>query len=237
MRGFPRILPLFVCLLTFSCRDVIFNNPLDPNASRPEVFVIKTMEVEVKGEGGLAFDGEKLWKGIESGQTYALETEAGQILKSFSLPPGLKGLAFYEGKFYISYPQERTIRVVDALSGVVIDRIIMKTASPGYLAVFEGKIVFFDESTGSFMEYDFGEKEVRKLFSAQGFEVAGVDCYQGKIMVAERASLVLYLFETDGRIFASYSLPTASPSGITVDESDFIYIFSKDGKIYKASLQ
>ena len=45
---------ILVCIFLFnSCRDVIFNNPLDPDASRELLKIIKTLSTNLGGEGDI----------------------------------------------------------------------------------------------------------------------------------------------------------------------------------------
>ena len=52
---------LFSSLIILNCcKDIAFNNPLDPNASKEVLKVIRIIETSLMGRGDISYDGGKL---------------------------------------------------------------------------------------------------------------------------------------------------------------------------------
>ncbi len=221
-----------IIIFNQACRNVIFDNPLDPNASRPELLVVKVVDTQIRGKGGMCWDGEKLWK-VGEGGIFALEPESGQVLKSFPLGDGAVGVAFFNQNLYVAY-QDGQIEVVDPVSGTELDRFSLGEVRPSYIASSKEKLFVFDELSKSLIVLTL-PGGMQPLFSLSGFECGGLEEMDGKIAFVEAASLVLYLFEEDGRIQSSYDIPPVEPSGLAWDGA-FLYLFSIDGRLYRLSL-
>ncbi len=221
-----------VTVFSQACRNVIFDNPLDPNASRPELLVVKVVDTEIRGKGGMCWDGEKLWK-VAEGSLFALEPESGSVLKSFPLGNGAVGVAFLNQSLYVAY-QDGHIDVVDPVSGTVLDRFSLGEVRPSYIASSQDRLFVFDELSKGLIALTL-PGGMQPLFSLSGFECGGLEGMDGKLAFVEAASLVLYLFEENGRVHSSYDIPPAEPSGLAWDGA-FLYLFSVDGRLYRLSL-
>ena len=228
---------LLVLIIVFdSCRDVIFDNPFDPNASKIEVKILKIIDTTLSGNGDMCFDGEKLWFASENGSLYAINPESGTIIREISVGGTLSGITFFKGMLYVSLGFERTILIIDPLSGDVINERPMGDKIPSLITNDGTYLLIYDSKTQSMFTFDDDTGNFGFMFKLTGFQPSGLEYWEGKIVLVERNSLTLYLFKTDGSVEKSYSCPTNFPGGIARDNIDNFYLFSTDGKIYKILL-
>ena len=228
---------IFVLLTVFSgCRDVIFDNPFDPNVSRVEVKIIKIIDTTLSGNGGLCFDGEKIWLASENGIIYALDIDSGVILREIHVGGTPTGITFFKGLLYISLGQEGTILLVDPLSGDILNEIPLGDRLP-YLLTNDGVLlILYDAKSQSIYSFDEQTGNLGFMFKITGFQPSGLEIWNGNLVLVERKNLSIYVFSTAGDILKNYSSPTNYPGGITRDNQNNFYLFSTDGKIYKISL-
>ncbi len=226
---------IFVLILAFSgCRDVIFDNPLDPNVSRLEVKIMKIMDTKLSGNGDLCFDGEKLWFASQDGTLYALDNESGQVLREIPVGGNTSGVTFFEGLLYASLAEGR-ILLVDPLSGEVVNERPLRDKLPLFITNDGNRLIIYDSrSQGIYYYNDDGSFE--EILKIPGFQPSGIEYWNDRIVIVERGNLSIYLFKLDGQVDKVYSSPTNYPGGITRDSTGYFYLFSTDGKIYKLSL-
>lgn len=222
--------------LAFSgCRDVIFDNPFDPNASRIEVKILKIMDTRLSGNGDLCFDGEKLWFASEGGTLYAVDPDSGIITRELYVGGTPSGITFFEGRLYVGI-LECSILVLDPLSGDILVEFPMGEKIPAFLTNFGEKLIVYDTRSSSVFEFDPDTGVFSFMFKITGFQVSGIEEWLGNIVIVERANLSIYIFRPSGEIEKTYASPTNFPGGIARDNLDNFYLFSTDGKLYKLSL-
>ena len=87
-KTFPSVFIILFNTLAFlllnSCKDIVFNNPLDPDASAEAVQIIKVITTSLSGKGDICFDGEKFWKIENYGSLNAFDMESGTIIRTFT---------------------------------------------------------------------------------------------------------------------------------------------------------
>jgi len=222
--------------LCYSCKNVVFDNPLDPNASKAVVDIIKVMETVLVGRGDLAFDGEKLWKIDNSGFLTAIDRESGIVIRSFSSSPGT-GISFLKDKLYICNARgENTLITVDPLSGDILNRISMREIYPGYLANDGDQLIIYDTRSSGVYSYDPETRDSIRLFELSGLNIGGIAVYKGGLIVSDMNTDTIYHFSLSGAALSAFTSPASGIGGIAVDSGDYIYLFMLDGKIYKVSL-
>ena len=221
-------------ILFSSCKDIIFNNPLDPEASKGEVIVLKVLNTNFPGEGELAFDGEKLWKIYGSGRLVAFDRETGGKIRELFIPSS-KGLVFLDDYLYLS-SSENYLTIVNPLSGDFISNLLTGEKYFEFITKTGDKIIGYDKKSSRFFLFDPESGESEELFKLTGFNIGGVSIYQGFLIITEKNSASIYLFNTNGKVEKVYSSPISDISGISVDENSYIYLASSDGKIYKITL-
>jgi hypothetical protein len=222
--------------LLASCKDIAFNNPLDPNASKEVVQIIRVLETPLSGKGDLAFDGEKFWKISVYGDLTAIDRESGAIIRTYSAEPGT-GIVFFRDELYLCGGEGgNIIYVVDPLSGDILDRISTTGIFPGYLAVYNNQLIIYDVRSAGIFEYDRETGAAVRLFEISGMNIGGIEMYKGGLLISDMNTDTIYRFSLTGAVMDVFSSPAAGISGLTVDNADYIYLFTLDGKIYKVSL-
>ncbi|MCP5102451.1 MAG: hypothetical protein GY950_03680 [bacterium] len=229
------ILFSFLAVLT-GCRDVIFNNPLDPDASKETLKIIRVIETPVSGEGDIAFDGEKFWKIDMYGNLTAIDREAGTVIRSYTTPAG-SGVTFFRDRLYLcSSEGENILIILDPLSGDVLNRVAVTGIYPGFLAVSGDSLVIYDSRSAGIFRYDPDTGDAQRLFEAAGVAVGGIEMYKGGLLISDKNTNFIYRFSLSGQVIDVFSSTASGIGGLTVDNSDYIYLFTIDGKIYKVSL-
>jgi outer membrane protein assembly factor BamB len=214
----------------------VFNNPLDPDASRDVLEVVRIIETALSGTGDIAFDGEKFWKIDASGALTAFDRESGMEIRSFYIAPGT-GVAFFDNQVYICGSQEENILyAVDPLSGDIMNRISTRDLYPGFLAARANRMVLFDVRSSGVFEYDPQSGYSQRLFEISGLDIGGIALYKNGLLISDMNTDSIYRFSLSGEVLDVFSSPAAGTGGLAVDSSDYIYIFMQDGKIYKVSL-
>lgn len=227
---------LFSILISISCKDIVFNNPLDPNASKESVKVIRVIETAVAGTGDIDFDSEKFWKSSPSAELIAFDRESGQIIRSFYTTPAT-GIAFFQDKIYLGHgEQENILYVLDPLSGDVLDKLSTSDLYPGFLTVFGDRLVVYDLRSSGLFEYDPESGDSLRLFELSGLKIGGIAAYKEGLLISDRNTDVIYRVALDGSINEVYTSPVSGIGGIAVDNENYVYLFMLDGKIYKVSL-
>ncbi len=225
----------FTALLFWaSCKDIIFNNPLDPDASVEAVKIIKTMSTSLGGKGDICFDGEKFWKIDSSGNLSAFDIESGIIIRDLSAVPGT-GLTFFKGKLYLCQG-ENILYVLDSLSGDILDRLSTTGLYPAYLTASSESLILFDQRSSGFFDYDPDSGTSHRLFQVSGITIGGIELYQDGLLVTDMNTDLIYHFSLSGAVFNVFRSPASGVGGITVDSLDYIYLLTLDGKVYKISL-
>lgn len=220
-----------------SCRDIAFNNPLDPNASKEVLKVIRVIDTPFGGRGDATFDGEKLWKINLSGELIAFDRETGTLIRSFLIMPGT-GICFSSNVLYLCNGQaENILYKVDPMSGDILENLSTRNIYPGYLAALtENQLIIYDVRSSGIFSYDPSTGNSIRLFGIAGISVGGIEVYGNSLLVTDMNSGAIYQFTMDGTVMNVFLAPASGIGGVTVDNSDYIYLFMMDGKIYKVSL-
>jgi len=210
-----KIIVLILVSITIfnSCRDISFNNPLDPNASKEAAKLIKIIDTTVSGIGDIDYKEGKIWKTTLSG-TYMIDVESGTIIRSISGKSGI-GIALFEGKLYVCN-SDNNIQVYDSLSGELVKQILTSNIYPQYCCFLEEKLIVFDSSSKS-------------------IALSGLCTYNGGLLVANDQTDSIYSFSMGGEILKVFRSPATDIVGITSDDN-IIYISNINGQIYKVSL-
>lgn len=227
---------IIIINLLFSCRDIVFDNPLDPNASKAILEVIRVIETILSGRGDITFDGEKIWKIDSSGFLSAVDRESGMLLRSFSAVPGT-GVGFLKDQLYIcDQNMGNTLVTIDPLSGDIINRISTQEIYPGFLTTDNDQLIIFDERSSGIFSYDPETGNAFRWFEISGVKIGGIALYKGDLLLTDINTNSIYQFSMNGEIIGVFNSPSTGVSGICVDSSYNIYLFMLDGKIYKVSL-
>ncbi len=234
----PGILLLFFLVLISanSCKDIVFNNPLDPDASKDVVKVIKVIDSPLSGIGDIAYDGEKFWKINPFGNLTAIDRESGTVIRSFFTTGGT-GVSFFKESIYQCGSDEGNILVIiDPLSGDTLNRVSTRDLYPVFLVSSGPRLILYDKRSSGIFDYDPESGDANRLFEISGLNIGGIALYKGSLLLSDMNSDSLYRFALTGDVLEVYSSPAAGIGGLAVDESDYVYIFTLDGKIYKVSL-
>lgn len=223
-------------ILLNACKNIAFDNPLDPDASKEVLQIIRVIETPLSGQGDLAFDGEKFWKISIFGSLTAIDRESGTIIRSFSAEPA-SGVTFFRDELYTCKGEgENILYVIDPLSGDVLNRISTSGIYPGFLAVSNDRLIVYDTRSSGIFEYDPETGNAPRLFEIPGMNVGGIDIYKGGLLISDMNTDTIYRFSLNGSVLDVFSSPATGLGGLTVDNNDYIYLFMMDGKIYNVSL-
>ncbi len=222
--------------LFFSCKDIVFNNPLDPNASKGVLDIIRVIDTTLSGAGDIGFDGEKFWKIDLSGNLTAFDRESGIILRSFSSQPGT-GVSFLKDRLYSGNAQgDNTLIILDPLSGDLLNRISTRQIYPGFLATYRDQLLIFDVRSSGIFQFNPDTNESVRLFEVSGLNIGGIDIYKDSLLITDMNTGSLYRFSLSGQVMNVFTAPASGVGGVGVDSSDYVYLFMLNGKIYKVSL-
>jgi outer membrane protein assembly factor BamB len=241
-----KTISLSVFIIVFSgliglqgCKDIIFNNPLDPDASKDVVQVIRVIETSLSGLGDIAFDGEKFWKIDRSGILTAFDRETGIVIRSFSVEPG-SGVGFFNDLIYFCSgyggQEENILYTVDPLSGDILNRLPTRELYPRVLTAVDNGLVLFDVRSSGIFAYDPETGDSFRLFEVSGINIGGIAAYKGGLLITDMNTDSIYRFSLSGEVLTVFSSPASGIGGIAADYSDYVYIFMLDGKVYKVSL-
>lgn len=228
------VFSIFAVLLPVSCKDVIFNNPLDPEASAEAVQIIKVITTPLTGKGDICFDGEKFWKIESYGSLNAFDMESGVIIRNYLVDSGT-GVVFFDHKLFICRG-ENILITVDPLSGEILNRVSTADLYPAYLTTDNISLIMFDARSSNFFRYDPATGTPTRLFQVSGLNIGGIEIYGDGILVTDMNSDSIYYFSMTGAINKVFRSPAGSVGGITVDGRNYVYLFTLDGKIYTISL-
>jgi outer membrane protein assembly factor BamB len=219
-----------------SCKDVIFNNPLDPDASKEDLRIIKTISTKLIGAGDISYDGEKIWKADISGIISSFETISGSILKTLYASSST-GIAFHNDTLYIVNRNTNTIKCFDPLSGQLNQSIITGNFYFQFLASYQDELIAFDSRSSNIVRFNPKTGKSLNLFQLSGMSLGGLAIYQNKIIFSEQNSNSVYFLSLSGEVLNVYNSPVQGMSGITADSQNaFIYIFTIDGKLHKVTV-
>jgi outer membrane protein assembly factor BamB len=222
--------------LFYSCKDIVFNNPLDPNASKAVLDVIRVLETDLSGPGDIGFDGEKFWKINSFGNLTAFDRESGIVIRTFSSEPGT-GIAFLRDKIYLCNGIGENVLVsVDPLSGDVINRASTREIQPAFLTAANNRLVVFDLRSSGIFEYDPETGTSSRLFEVSGLNIGGIATYKGGLLITDMNTDSLYRFTFGGDVTDVFTSPASGLGGVAVDTSSYVYLLMLDGKVYKVSL-
>jgi len=221
-------------ILSESCKDVIFNNPLDPDASLETPQIVKIISTSLTGAGDITYDGEKCWKINSYGSLNAFDVESGVIIRTISTVPGT-GLATLQDKLYVC-GESNIISSYDPLSGDLIDRISTGDLYPKFLSPMEDRLLMYDLRSLGFYEYEPETGIATPLFQLSGVDIGGIEYFQGGVLFTDVNANSIYHYSLDGEMVNVYLSPATATTGITVDGSGYLYLFTLNGQIYKVSL-
>jgi hypothetical protein len=221
-------------ILSESCKDVIFNNPLDPNASLETPQIVKIISTGLSGTGDINYDGEKCWKINNYGSLNAFDVESGVIIRTISTVPGT-GLATLQDKLYIC-GESNIISSYDPLSGDLIDRISTGDLYPKFLSPMDDRLLLYDLRSLGFYEYEPESGNATPLFQLSGVDIGGMEFFQGGVLFTDVNANSIYYYSLEGEMVNVYLSPATATTGITVDDSGYLYLFSLNGQVYKVSL-
>lgn len=231
-----RIIVLVLASITVfsSCRDISFNNPLDPNASKETAKLIKIINTPVSGIGDIDYDDGKVWKMTQYGSLYLLDIESGMIIREIKINGG-NGIAQNNGKLYVC-KKENSVKIFDSLSEELLKQLLTADIYPEFCAFVDDAFIVYDIRSNSIFSVNIENGDSIRLFELSGIGVAGICEYKGGVLIADDQTDVIYSYSINGKILNVYRSPASEISGIAVDNNDNIYIFNTDGRIYKVSL-
>lgn len=222
-------------LLLFSgCRDVLFNNPLDPNASTEVLQIEKIMTTTLANDGDITFDGEKFWKVNVVGGLIAFDVETGTTIRTIGGVSGT-GVAVTQDRIFVC-SGDNLIYSLDPLSGDIIDRIATVDIYPGFMASMDDHLLIYDLRSFAFYDYEPNSGEVQFLFQVTGVDLAGLEFYEGGILFVDRNSNSIFHYTLEGELISAYRSPASDTGGISVDASNNIYLLTLNGQLYKVSV-
>ncbi|MCK4761035.1 MAG: hypothetical protein KAW12_02475 [Candidatus Aminicenantes bacterium] len=227
----------FLALLALNCcKDIVFNNPLDPDASVETVKIIKVTSTTLSGKGDICCDGEKFWKTSQYGSLDAFDMESGIIIRSVPAEGG-SGVTIFEDSLYLC-GGENIIYSLDPLSGEILNRISTADLYPGFLTAGDnpGLLIAYDLRSSGFFEYDPQSGAAALLFQVPGLDIGGIEIYKGGLLVTDLNSESIYYFAKTGSIINVFRSPAGAAAGITVDHRDYVYLLTLDGKLYTITL-
>ena len=230
-----RILLLLVFIISFnSCKDIIFNNPLDPNASKGVMKTVKIITTPFSGDGDICYDGEKLWKISPFGKLVAIDLESGTKIREITGYGGY-GIIYNKDNLYLASGYDY-LTVLNALSGDLEQNLLTSNIYFKFLTVRTDKIIGFDTKSSYFIELNLENYTTKELFLLSGFNIGGIAMYGDDIIITERDSNSVYVFNMSGKVKDVYSAPFTNVCGVAVDNSYNIYLSALDGKVYKVIL-
>lgn len=236
------ILLLLVLLGCSTCRDVIFNNRLDPNASKEMVEIIRVIDTGLGGKGDLCFDGEKFWKIDGAGNLNAIDRESGAIIRSFPAEPGT-GISFFDNMLYFCQGDGNNILyTMDPLSGDILNRVSTGSIAPAFITSKDNKLIIYDSRSSGIFEYDTETGNLVSLFQVPGINIGGIESFRQGLLITDMNTNSLYYFLWNGTVDNVYSSPAAGIVGVTADtaattnETSYVYLMMLDGKIYKVQI-
>ncbi len=224
--------------LTFlqSCKDIAFNNPLDPDASKEVLKIIRVFQTTATGRGDIAFDGEKFWKINTLGTLTAIDKESGSQVRSFSTTPGT-GVCFFDNSIYTCGENgDNMLTLLDPLSGNLLNRIPTSNLYPGFLAAANGELILYDGRSSGIFQYDPQTGSSFRLFEVPGINIGGIDLYNNNLLMVDKNTDTLYLFSMTGEITGVFASPASGMEGVAVDHNNYVYLIMTDGQIYHVSL-
>ncbi len=227
---------VFNILFLNGCKDIVFNNPLDPNATKEAVKVIQVLDTSLRGEGDIAFDGEKFWKTGPSSELIAFDRESGLIIREVTATSAT-GVTFFNNLIYLcDGKSDNILYAVDPLSGDIINRISTRDIYPAFITTSGGKLIIYDYRSSGIVEYDLESGNSKHLFSAPGLNIGGIESYKSGLLISDMNTDSIYYFSMSGDVIKVFSSPASGISGIGVDSSSYIFLLMLDGKVYKVSL-
>jgi len=213
---------------------VVFNNPLDPDASRESLKIQRIFSTSLSGPGDICFDGEKIWKTGSPDRLDAFDMESGVSIRSFQVDPA-SGVAFLDRRLYLSRG-DNMIHIQDPLSGTLISRITTSDIHPLLVTARETDILLFDHRSDSVFTYSPETRKAERLFQVSGLSPGGMEFFEGTILITDTASDTIYRLTPDGDIIDVYRSPTSGVAGICADDRGYIYLMGLDGQVTKVSL-
>lgn len=182
------------------------------------------------------YDGEKFWKIDDFGNLTALDRESGTVIRSFSAEPGT-GVAFFRDVIYFCNADGGNIlNTLDPLSGDIINRIPTTDISPAFLSSSNDQLVVYDLRSAGIFYYEPDSGVSQRLFGVAGLDIGGIAAYKDGILISDMNTDSIYRFTWNGEVKQVFSSPVSGIGGIAVDESNYVYIFILEGKLYKVSL-
>jgi len=226
---------VLVSIINFnSCRDISFNNPLDPNASKESAKLIKIIDTSVSGKGDIDYDSGKIWKVSEYGSVFLLDIESGMIIRTLNVSAG-SGIAQKDGKVYIC-KEENSIKIFDSLSEELLKQVLTADIYPEFCTFVDENFIVFDTKSNSIFSVNSVNGASQRLFELSGVTVSGISAYKGGLLIADNVTDTIYSYSISGDILNVYRSPANDIVGITEDDNGYIYIYNNDGQIYKVSL-
>jgi len=230
-----RIIYLLAFIISFSsCKDIVFNNPLDPNASKGVMKTVKIITTGYTGEGDICFDGEKIWKIFPSGRLIAFDMESGTKIRELASSGGF-GIDYYQDKLYVSSDNDY-LPLINVLSGDLEQNLLTSNIYYKFITINDNNIIGFDTKSSYFIELNLETFEKKQLFKLTGFNIGGISMFGNDIIITEKDSNSVYIFDTEGKVRGVYSAPSNNVVGVAVDNGFNIYLSFSDGKIYKVIL-
>jgi len=216
------------------CRDVVFNNPLDPDASRTNLTIQRVFSTFLSGPGDICFDGEKIWKAGAGGSISAFDTESGTTIRSFVLTPAT-GIAFLDRRLYLC-GEKNEIDVFDPMSGILITRISTSRIYPRLLAARENDLLLFDSRSESIFSLNPESGEITRLFQLSGLAAGGMEFFEGSLLITDSAGDTLYRFTPGGDVIDVFRSPLGGITGVSKDDRGYVYLMGLDGQVAKVTL-
>ena len=195
---------------------------------------MKIVATSLSGDGDIAYDGEKFWKSNTFGTLYAFDIESGVIIRTLSSKPA-SGLAIFQDKLYICNG-ENIIYSYDPLSGDLIDQISTVELYPKYLSPMDEGLLLYDVRSYSFFNYHPETGASSPLFQVSGVNIGGIEFFQEGVLFTDMNTNSVYHYSLEGDMLNVFLSPANSTSGITIDGTGYIYLFTLDGQLYKVSL-
>jgi len=222
--------------LLASCKDRLFDNPLDPNGEKRAYEIMATIQTPGIVPLDLTFSEDSLWVVDTRYRVLSLNYNSGAVLRELEVEESPSGIAYDIDGLWLSLVGKPQLIKVHILHGNVLRLLNLARGNFGPVEVMGSSIYVYDRESNMIKLVDSNTGTIQKTISRPGFSLNGVAFDGTHLWVVDAQQQQIYRLNPDGDVLFTYQAPAKTVSGICFSQG-LAWLGDQTGKIYQLRFQ
>jgi hypothetical protein len=227
---------VFSILILGSCKDRIFNNPLDPDRDIRAYEIELTLLVPGISPMDLTFAMDSLWVVDSISRVLSLNFNSGMIIREIHVDRTVNGICYDGADLWLTVRGSSEVIRVNIINGHVLQTLQLPKGDFHSIDHHEYRLYISDRLSRSILIVDAETGNVEATVVHPGFSLDGVAFDGTDLWTVDAIQMRIYQMDDTGGNIRVYQAPGQSAAGLAIN-SDNIWCGDSAEKIYKLLFQ